>query len=137
MTDQQRANLASARRLAASRIGWTGSTESIPHERREAYATALANIILTYPQRFDALTVAIAQREIVDRPNEPLAPDSASDRAGVFFGEIGNQAVELGESVAAIGEGVKTTLSITSILIPAAALFVVYIAARGYARRHG
>jgi hypothetical protein len=137
MTDQQRANLASARRLAAARIGWTGSTESIPYAQREAYATALAQIILTYPQRFDALTVSIAQRELVDRPNEPLSPDSTSDRAGVFFGELGNQAVALGESVAAVGEGIKTTLSLASILIPAAALFALYIAARGYARRHG
>lgn len=124
MNDQQRANLDSARRLAASRIGWTGPTQSIPYEKREAYATALANIILSYPDRFDAQTVATARRELTDATLPPLSTDSAGDRAGVFFGELGNQALEVGGAVAGIGEGVKTTLRAAAWAIPAAALIL-------------
>ncbi len=127
MTTQQRANLDSARRLAAQRIGWTGNTVDIPYNLREAYATELAAIILQYPERFDSQTLANARAEQADEPNADLEIYTAGDAAGDFLAGAGEGVGSVVESVAGVGEGVKSTLKLARWLIPVAAVVAIGI----------
>lgn len=140
MTTAQTANLNSARRLAADRIGLKFAsgefnTAAIPYEKREAFATELARIITAYPDRFDPVTVATARRELGDRPNEPLADVGPASQLSDFVGEVGAQAERVGEAVAGIGEGAITTAKLARWAIPAAALVALFIVLRNFSRR--
>lgn len=133
--EQYAANLASARRVAAARIGWTGPTAQIPYELKEAYSTALAEIMLKSPDAFTAQSLNTARRELADRPNEALVKYGAGEAVGDFAGEVGNQAESIGQSVASVGEGAKSALKLARYLIPAALVAVVLIWLRNLSRR--
>jgi hypothetical protein len=92
MTEEQSRNLKSAQNLAATRIGWEGSTKDIPYELSESYVTALARIILTNPERFDALTVKNASDELADADNPRLEKQTLGESVKIFGGEFANQA---------------------------------------------
>ena len=135
MTTEQARNLASARAMAARAIGWTGNTKDIPYDRREAYATELAKIVLTYPARFDALTLSIARKELSDTENSALGDYTAGEAVATFFGEVANQAMAVGDSIASVGEGAKSALNLAKWAIPVAVLVLAVVAVRGAARR--
>lgn len=139
MTSQQSANLRSARRLAAQRVGLLGDfgeleTAAIPYAYRERYATELAKIILRYPDRFDALTLANARRELGDTPNAPLENYTATDAAKDFATGAADGVGSIVTAAAGVGEGVKSTLNLSRWLIPAAAVVALVIVLRNFAR---
>lgn len=137
MTVEQRKNLDAAMQLAAERVGWKAAPAGMPYELRDEYRTELARIIIAYPDRFAEETIKIANRELTNAPDQALESYTLGQAVGDFAGEFGNQALELGESVAAVGEGVKSTLSLTRWVLPVAALFAAYVFLRGFARKHG
>lgn len=125
MNAQQAANLRSARRLAASRLGMLGDygeieTDAIPYAFRERYANELAKIIAALPDRFDALTVANARRELADTPNAVLEDYTAADAARDFASGAAQGAGSVVNAAAGVGEGVKSALSLARWLIPVA-----------------
>lgn len=123
MTTQQRANLDSARALAARKIGWDGPTAAIPYALRETYATELANLIVSYPVRFDAQTVATARAELADRSNGALASYGLLEAVGDAAAEAARQA----ERVNPLSEqnATATRWTITGILAAAAITFAI------------
>jgi hypothetical protein len=131
---QYAANLASARRVAAAQVGWTGPTADIPYEQKGAYLTALAHVILKSPQAFTEQTLATARLQLTKSPYEALDTYDVGDAVGDFTDEFATQAGDLGESVASVGEGVKNTLSLTRYLIPLALVAAVVIWLRNFAR---
>ena len=137
MTDQQRRNLDSAMRLAASRVGWTGPTTKIPYELNEKYVTELAKIIVANPARFDDVTLATAKKELGDTPNAELEEYTLGDAAGDFASGAADGVGSVVQSVAAVGEGVKTTLNLTRWLIPLAAVVALIIGLKALAARSG
>lgn len=132
-TTRQAANLLSARRLAAARVGWSGIDPSgMSFTLREAYNTELQSIILQYPDRFAPGVVAAARARTPDGELETYGVTAA---AADFARELGNQVAETGAAVAGIGEGVKSTLSLTRYLIPVAAVAALVFALAGLRRR--
>lgn len=134
-TPQQQAAMAEAIELAKKRIGWTGPSASIPYAQREAYVTALAEIILANPERFTPDTLAKARRELGDTPDTPLQSYGIGERLSDFGGEVANQAGKVGEAVASVGEGVKSTLHLSRYLIPLAAVAALVILLQNFSRR--
>jgi hypothetical protein len=137
MTEQQRRNLENAKNLAANRVGWAGASNDIPYELNERYVTELAKIILAYPARFDEQTLANARKELGDTPNAPLHTYTLGDAAGDFASGAADGVGSVVESVADVGEGVKSTLKLSRWLIPVAAIIAAAIALKAFARRSG
>lgn len=137
MTDQERKNLNSAINLAANQYGVSSSeTASLPYEKRIQYLKTLAGIILQYPTRFDAQTITNAQKAM-GANYQPMDTYGFGEMVGDFVDEAGNQAVEIGASVAAVGEGVKNTLNLSKYLLPVGALVAAVILLWAFARRTG
>ena len=134
--DQSRANLRSAERLAAIRLGidlQDGSPlVTLTYEQRTAYNKAIAAIISANPDRFTPATVKTASL-VVTTNYEPLQ-DTSFD-ADEFTSALADNALAVGASVASVGEGVKSALNLTAILIPAALVVGAFILLRNLDRR--
>ncbi len=119
--------LRTAARNAARSLGYDAATfepRTFTYDQQTAYVQALAREILKYPNNFTDATI-LAANSIANKNYGPLVDSSASfdDFADAFADE----ALKVGESVAAVGEGVKTTLSMSAYLIPVVAVAVVGI----------
>lgn len=127
-TAQNSANLRSAERVAAIALGLDlqdGSPlVSLTYQQRAAYLPALSAVILQYPDRFTPATLATA-RGVAGKTYDPLS-DPAFDWEQ-FAAAVVVEAVAVGESVAAVGEGVKTGLNLTRYLIPLGVLAVAWV----------
>jgi hypothetical protein len=136
--EQNAANLRSAEKIAAIQLGVDDQggnpLNALSYEQRSAYAAKLSKIILENPDRFAPGTVATA-RGIAAKKFSPL--DDTSFDWGDFSSNLADEAVELGGAVAAVGEGVKNGLKLTSWLIPLALVAVVIIALVGFKKRVG
>lgn len=122
MTDAQRLNLDSARRLAMSQINRAGENPAaLPYEAREAYATALSRIILQYPSRFDPQTVQTARLELADTPNSPLGDYTTGEAVADFFDTAAAQAEKL-NPVPQLASSVQTLLKIAPFVLAAAVI---------------
>lgn len=106
MTTEERLNLNSAISLAASQTGLTtymvgdvkrANLENVPYETENAYLAALKNIILSYPARFDAMTVNNAKATNVSA--YALQEYSVGDAVSEFTNEVIDQAGELAQDV--------------------------------------
>jgi hypothetical protein len=125
--EQQAANLRTARRVAASRLGLLGDygeldTAQIPFAMREPYATELANIILSRPELYSLQAVQNARLEVGDAPNQPLESYSVLDRFTTFLTEATSQA----ERINPLSErnSAATRWTITGLLALGVAVFV-------------
>ncbi|MFA6287746.1 MAG: hypothetical protein WC661_10225 [Opitutaceae bacterium] len=141
-TAQQTANLKTAQRIAAGKVGALGPngelmTLDLSYSNRVSYEKTLAGIILKYPERFAPEEVSIAQGVANSNLPSDLETYTIAEAASDFVDEAGNQALEIGKSVAAVGEGVKNTLNLSTWLIPVAVVVGVVILLFAFARRTG
>ena len=122
MTTLQRQNLDSARRLAAAKFGITSAdTAGLPYAQREAYNNELAAIILKYPERFDADTVARAR-------NESVQVDEALEDASFDTGLFAAEAVKpLADAAVSVGKGALNLANMSKWLIPVVGIALVLI----------
>lgn len=136
MTAQQAAFLRNARLLALNRAGLSvgvDETPSLSHADRNKYLSALADIILEYPDRFDAQTIK-----------------SATLAKGLNFGPletygIGDAFADFGAEFAAQGQALNplseqnrsgTLKLITFVGLVAAAVYFGVLAIRTSPRRN-
>lgn len=135
MTALQRQNLDTARRLAMQQIGKEGQNPAaLPYELREAYATALSQIIVRYPARFDAQTLATAQLELNDTPNSPLGDYTTGEAVSDFFDTAAAQAEKL-NPVPQLADSVQTLLKIAPWVLAAGFLIYVGLNGRTFAKK--
>lgn len=118
---------AEAVRVTRRALNLNDKPSSWTYEQRQAYNKALAGYIAARPDLFTAQDATTAGR-IVAKPFEPLA--DASFDWGMF-------ATEATAPIVAVGEGVKTTLNLSSWLVPVAAVAAVLILLAGLAVRTG
>lgn len=129
MTTLQRQNLDSARRLAAQKVGIDLSQAAgLPYGAREAYNNELARLILAYPTRFDAATVARAR-------DESVQVDEALEDASFNWSEFAGETVKpLGDGLQSIGNGVFTVANATRWAIPLLAVVAVVVIAENLSK---
>lgn len=130
MTPEQAAYLRNAKNLAASRLGINAAdTASLPYEKREAYVTELATIILTYPARFDSVTLANARRELADAPNKPLEEYKWGDALGDAADAVAETAANL-NPVPQLAESIKTTLKLAPWVLAGGVLLWLFLSGK-------
>jgi hypothetical protein len=135
MTDIQRQFLDQARRMAMQQIGREGQNPAaLPYDAREAYATALSQIIVRYPARFDAQTVATAKAELADTPNSPLGDYTTGAAVADFFDTAAAQVEKL-NPVPQLADSVKTLLKIAPFVLAAGFLIYVGLNAKTFAKK--
>jgi hypothetical protein len=124
---ESRAYLRSAERLAAIRLGvdrQDGAPLGLTYNERVAYIAAVAALILEKPALFLPATVATA-RLIAGKTYSPL--EDASYDWDLWVSTAADEALALGTAAASVGDGVKTALNLTSVLIPIALVAAVFI----------
>ncbi len=126
MTEQQAANLRSARILALSRASLAvavDETPSLSHDDRNRYLSELAEIILAYPERFDEGTVNSAQ--LATGLNfGPLATYGIGDAYAEFTSEV----VKQGQAINPFSEqnrGTTRNVLIAGVLAAAVVFFAI------------
>lgn len=141
-TAQQTANLKTAQRIAAAKVGALGPngevlTTDLTYSQRVEYDKILSGIILEYPDRFAPEEVQIARGTSSSNWPSELETYTIAQAASDFIDEAGNQALDIGASVAEVGSGVKNTLNLSKWLLPLAAVAVVVILLIAFAKRTG
>lgn len=116
-------NLANAVAAVRAALGFAPSGP-VPIERHGEYIRALSAYILREPSNYTEAAVANARRW-ANTADVELQRYTVTDAAGDFFGEVGNQALRIGEGAAAVGQGVVNTAKMMRWLLPIAALVVV------------
>lgn len=135
MTQQQAANLRSARILALSRASLAvnvDETPSLTFDQRRRYLAHLADIILAYPDRFDAGTVHSAQlaKGLNFGPLESYG-------IGDAFADFTSEFVRQGQAINPLSEQnrAKTAGVLTAVILAAAIVFFGILAIKTDPRR--
>ncbi len=141
-TAQQAAFLLTARRVAAAQVNAIGPngellTTQLSYADRVTYDKTLAGIILAHPDVFAPSAVQAAQGVAAANIPGSLQTYSVTQAVSDFVDEAANQGLAIGESVASIGSGIKSTLNLAAWLIPAAALAAVVILGVALAKKSG
>jgi hypothetical protein len=83
------------------------------------------------PKEFSEVQVTAANKPDISLTGKYTAGDAISD----FSGEVGNQALEAGKSIASVGKGVLNTFNLASWLIPTVAVILVVLYLFGILQR--
>ena len=134
----------SAAQARTARVRAELGLDSIPpdkwtHAQRIDYNKALAAAILADAQAGAPVSaVDVNKAKLAASANiEQLGEYGLIDKAGDFAGELANQAGDVVESVASVGEGVKSALGFARWLIPLGALAVAVVLFLGFAKDRG
>lgn len=133
--EQNRLNLRTASRNVARAIGYDAATfdpKDFTFDQRTAYVHALAAYIADRPQLFTDGTLATAAN--VSAKDYGSIADTAPT-FDAFADAFIDEALAVGQSVASVGEGVKTGLKLTRYLIPAALVAAALIGLYGLKKK--
>ncbi len=133
--EQNRLNLRTAAREVARTLGHDAGTfdpRSFTYEQRTEYLNRLGAFITARPQLFTAGTLRTAA-ELAAKNYAPLSDPAPTFDA--FADAFIDEAIETGAAVAAVGEGVKTSLTLTQYLLPLALVFAVFIALKNFDKK--